>query len=244
MKSIVFICLAFFAGAGSAFSQIACFTNKVESPAVAKPSDGHIVSATCSVLVVGWRSNDPNFLVNGTFIDPVTHNAASLPPATNLNCNGGNCTASLAVTPGSLVSWNVQAISIIDERTFYSYPLEGTQHFAIPACSTPQIVKTNSPSMDDDGKREISANEMMKVKLFPNPVHSVLNLSLHADAGNKYIKNAIIKIVDGSGKVIMNQKTTSPNVQVNVKGLSRNAYFIRVEDATGKLLYTARFIKE
>jgi len=50
----VFICLCLFL-ASKAFSQVACFNTKIETPVISKPTEASIISTTCSTLVVKWK---------------------------------------------------------------------------------------------------------------------------------------------------------------------------------------------
>ncbi|MEJ7827383.1 MAG: T9SS type A sorting domain-containing protein [Segetibacter sp.] len=239
MKPIFFISLSALLFISKVISQGACSNIKIESSVVAKPTEASIASATCSALVVQWKgSMDQTYLISSIYKDLTTNEQKETEPATNISCdNNGNCTATIPVKAGTTVSWSVQAHSLINNRTFSSYPLQGEQDYAIPNCIVnPGVVnadKTIPPAEIDK----------MKVEVYPNPVHSTLNINLTRITAPTEGK-AVIRIFDVNGRGVLVKQATLGNVQINVSSLRNGAYFITVQDNSGKVVHKGKFIKE
>ncbi|QEC67177.1 T9SS type A sorting domain-containing protein [Panacibacter ginsenosidivorans] len=76
-------------------------------------------------------------------------------------------------------------------------------------------------------------------KLYPNPAQSVLNISI-----TKLPVNAVIKVFDVNGKQVMRNTLTQKDIQLDVKKLIQGMYFIKIEDASGEVFYTSKFLKQ
>jgi hypothetical protein len=231
MKTIVLLSLYLLLFAGRASSQGGCPTNiKIETPAVPKPANTSLVSATCSTLVVKWAgSAGQTYLVSGIVKDPATHQVTATIPASDISCDGSsNCTATIPVEAGTTVTWNVQAQQEINGRNFYSYQLRAEQDYLITACATPQRVSV---------KRPLDA-EATAANMYPNPVESILTIDFKSPA-----KQAIITISDINGRIMMVRRANPENRELNVGNLSSGLYLLKVTDSNGKVLYNARFIK-
>src|SRR5829696_2247812 len=87
-----------------ASGQGSCTTSniKIETPAVTKPTEGSVVSATCSTLVVQWKgSTGQTYEVKGTYKDLATSEIKQTAAATNLSCNASYvCNATIPVSAG------------------------------------------------------------------------------------------------------------------------------------------------
>lgn len=126
MKRLFLLSIGCFILMGQAFPQGPCANVKVETPAVPKPTNGNIISATCSSMVVSWQgSAHQTYVARATWFNTAT-NKTDTAVATNIICDVSfNCTATIPVIAGTNISWSVQATAIIDDRTFYSYPFRG-----------------------------------------------------------------------------------------------------------------------
>ena len=89
---------------------------------------------------------------------------------------------------------------------------------------------------DNNADISISKNDFT---LFPNPVSSVLNVSVP-----KVNVGGTIKIADVFGKTILSQSVTSSNAQVNVSKLTNGAYLVTIFNKDGSVAYTSKFVKE
>lgn len=222
-------------------AQGVCAVNiKVITPVVAKPTDASIVSATCSTLVAKWKgAKDQAYLISGTFTGPVS----------NISCDDDfNCTAIIPVTPGSNVSWSVQAVSIIDGRTFYSYPFHGND-YAIPDCNQPVITSSQSASAVEKsgGVSAVTLTDKLtitndKFAMYPNPVNDVVNINLISE----YRGNVKLTILDASGKTVkitsVKKEQSKYSGGVAVSSLKPGLYFISVEMPKGQS-YVTKFLK-
>jgi surface protein len=72
------------------------------------------------------------------------------------------------------------------------------------------------------------------LKLYPNPVLSVLNVTVHTN----YISQPYT-IVDGLGRVVLYGSLNEVDANINVEQLSKGIYYLKVSDN-----YASKFIKE
>ncbi len=80
----------------------------------------------------------------------------------------------------------------------------------------------------------IDANE---IKIFPNPVNDILNISLDSDF------NGILEIMDSNGKLILRQNAVGYNHFINVDNISSGLYLLRVLDQSLNKQEIKKFIK-
>ncbi len=83
-----------------------------------------------------------------------------------------------------------------------------------------------------------SVTENAIVKVYPNPVINVLNISLLGMVS----KQSILQIVDAKGIVVLVQKAINNPMAVDVSRLSKGVYMIRVNN--GGTAITSKFVKE
>ena len=76
------------------------------------------------------------------------------------------------------------------------------------------------------------------IKLYPNPVTNILNVSVLGDIGSK----SVLTITDVSGKVVMTQKFIQNPQAVNISALIKGTYFLKINNG-GKNI-SAKFVKE
>ena len=90
-------------------------------------------------------------------------------------------------------------------------------------------------SLNCSGLNSVTAtNELTKgVVVYPNPTQSILNLTFVTAIDN-------IIIIDLTGKIVLNQKPTSG--QVNVQNLDKGMYILQVYSGEDK--YQTKFSKE
>lgn len=82
----------------------------------------------------------------------------------------------------------------------------------------------------------VSENEKLEnIRIFPNPTTNILTIQTGKIQGS-------IHICDISGRCLMEQKITTPNVQINVSSFSQGIYVIKVISA--KQFESLKFIKE
>ncbi len=189
-----------------------------------------------------WQgSGDQTFAISANYKGKDIATIQEIPASTIVvGCqNDGFCRATIPVTAGTIVNWSVQAISEIDGRTFYSYPFRGEQDYAIPKCSEPDaapgaVIADATPAVID--------MDNLKVTLYPNPVHAILNINLKGTASNVG-KKTIIQIYDVNGRALMVKQAAFGGMQVNVSQLSNGTYFLHVLDSRGKVVHKGKFIK-
>ncbi len=238
MKPILFISLSLLLTSKNAFTQGACSNIKVETPVVSKPTAGSIVSATCTALTVKWQGNaNQSYVVKG-IRNNSSANTTDTAVAANVSCDVSlNCTATIPVSAGILVSWTVQASQVIDKRTFYSYPFRGDQDYAIPPCKRPVTKAANAQSSITDltGKN--------KLVIFPNPVSGELTFNWSGE----YLGAASMTIIDGSGKEIKQISIKKDQAiyinRMQVKSFRSGIYYLNIRTSKGQTM-TTRFVKE
>lgn len=239
MKKIFFINLALIAFASVAFSQspCACCSNAIQSPAVAKPAEA-IVSVNCSQLIVKWKGKPGQaYEVTVTSKEAATNKVINTASTANITSdNNQNYTAAIAVKPGTKLSWSVQAIGIVGNRKFYSYPLRSGKDYVIPNCETP-VATTDKASK----AKPLANEEQIKVHLFPNPVRWLLNINLDNISLTETLQ---MRIFNADGKAVIHQKITQGKVQADVRQLVPGSYFISIERINGQVLFKGKFVKE
>ena len=77
-----------------------------------------------------------------------------------------------------------------------------------------------------------------KVKIFPNPFQSILNIQF--SPANKIQKR--INIYDATGKLVAT-KSTEGDTQLNLKPLASGNYLVKITDGYGKLLFDGKVTK-
>ena len=82
-----------------------------------------------------------------------------------------------------------------------------------------------------DGVSELTNN----IKIWPNPIAEVINISAPS-------KNTNVKIISADGKCVYNQKFYQKQIQINSNILSNGSYVILMTDDLGEV-YTTRIIK-
>jgi surface protein len=76
--------------------------------------------------------------------------------------------------------------------------------------------------------------ETNNLKLYPNPVISILNIKTDSN-----LKNQSYSIIDGLGRVVLNGKLNEVDSTINVEQLSKGIYYLKVSDNNA-----SKFIKE
>lgn len=84
---------------------------------------------------------------------------------------------------------------------------------------------------ESNGIRSINENDL---NLYPNPVQNVLNVHLEGYSG-------IMQIQDISGKLVMQQHIAQNITSVDVSGLERGIYIVKVSCATH--VFTSKIVK-
>jgi hypothetical protein len=234
MKTILLINILLLAFATNAISQ-QCSSNNIQSPVVQKPTAAN-ASVTCNSIAIQWQGNaDETYRLNVTVKDAVSGKVIKT-FTTDYKQNNGNYSASVAVTAGTKISWNVQGLKVINQRTFTSYPARGSKDYVVPKCES-----TIAAASDTNKENAVIATDKLEIKLFPDPVQSTLNLEF---SGTK-IPQKKIQVFDTYGRAIISERHDHQNnIQINVTHLIAGAYVLRVTDATGKTLFTGKFIKQ
>jgi len=76
--------------------------------------------------------------------------------------------------------------------------------------------------------------ELSPIRLYPNPVASVLNVNI-----NSNLINQSYSIIDGLGRVVLNGKLNEIENTINVEQLSKGIYYLKLSDNK-----SSKFIKE
>lgn len=243
MKTLIFFGLCTIATSVLGQTPCACCNTILETPAVLKPTNPDILSVTCNTLTVKWKGN-----VHQTYtVNAIYKQAGFLPQnieVTDITCdNGDNCTATIPVIPGTLVSWGVQAMAVIDDRTFSSYPLRGDQDYLIPSCGQPVAVteKAAASGTTSSSKEQlVVSNE--KLAMYPNPVNDALNVKLSSE----YKGSMKLTVIDVSGKTVIAMDAEKQQAdyynRISVNTLKPGIYIMNVHMQNGKYFAT-KFLK-
>ena len=83
----------------------------------------------------------------------------------------------------------------------------------------------------------IVTNEI-SMKLYPNPAHSLINVST-----GKVPEHTVIKITDVYGRAVMQVKAGLINTQLDVSKLKPGSYFVTVLTKEGTVMHNTKFVK-
>ena len=82
-------------------------------------------------------------------------------------------------------------------------------------------------------------NSSAVIKMFPNPVQSILYVKLNAGGTVK----RQINVYDINGKLVLT-KSTNDNAQLDMKQLNAGVYLIKINDENAKELYSGKVVKQ
>ncbi|HRP31479.1 MAG TPA: T9SS type A sorting domain-containing protein [Agriterribacter sp.] len=209
---------------------VACSNIKVISPVSAKPTNAQ-VSINCQNFTVQWQSEgDQRFVFTAVEKDAQTHQVIE----THVMETTAN-TATIEITAGVVIVWQVEAVTKIDDRNFYSYPLRDGKEYLIPACAKSAVSPKTKP-----GALKVSGDANSKVKIYPNPFESSLSIQF----SSRGTSPKIITVFDVNGKMVFTKQTAENITQLNVGQLTHGTYIIRIQDSAGTTLYSAKVVKE
>lgn len=97
----------------------------------------------------------------------------------------------------------------------------------------------NAPNQDttgnNGGSNAVDIVQKDKSQVYPNPVKQVLKVKLNADQGS-------LELIDLSGKTILTQSIMSEDTRLDLSGLKKGIYLLRIKTVNG--LETHRVLKE
>jgi hypothetical protein len=210
-----------------------CVIVRIQTAAVAKPNQADVtVANNCSEGKISWKGN-----AGQTYIVSITDEKGQvLQEARSICDNDLNCYAVLPVKPGQKINYTIQAIALVDNRTFYSYPLYGE----IPGCDEGIVAIKNGIAASADKTPHIPVKTDLMV--YPNPVTGELTIKWSGD----YEGNARLMITDASGKTVRQTELRKqlPDYldRIPVNTLSPGLYFMHIQMQNGKMIST-RFVK-
>ncbi len=102
-------------------------------------------------------------------------------------------------------------------------------------CYTLQVA-TGTASRGDDAPEFTS---VPKVRVFPNPVVSSLNVNIAGTADRP-----VIRVVDVNGRLLINKRVAEGNTLLDVRSFASGVYMLVVTDGEGKRFYQYKFVKE
>ena len=185
-----------------------------------------------TALALQWTGNEgQDYKLNITIKDAAGKILKTNAPAT-ITHNGLSYSASVHIPPGNKIDWSVQSISKVHNRVFYSYPLQGNKNFTMPVCNNASTAKTATANKNMPPVK-------MQATLYPNPVKELLNIQLIATGSDE--KN--IMVFDVYGRSILTKRSNQNSVQLNVAQLTAGTYFVKITDATGRQVFSSKFIK-
>ncbi len=77
------------------------------------------------------------------------------------------------------------------------------------------------------------------VKIFPNPVQSVLTVNT-----SSIKNNVMITVYDEYSKPVLNKSAQPGTTQLDVKKLAPGIYYLTIKDEGGKIMHTEKFVKQ
>jgi Secretion system C-terminal sorting domain/Bacterial pre-peptidase C-terminal domain/Fibronectin type III domain len=255
------------AGTGSTATETVSLTNqaagtyyiKVFGFSGANSATCYTIKATATV-VTGCASaldNSTNGTISGAATIPFNTNVTGLISPTGdidnykfVITTGGTITITLGTLPGDydlklLNSAGTQlAISqngSTTGETINFTAAAGTyyaQVFGFNGANSAVTCYTLKVQLGTASKPEMLTNAGGIVKVYPNPVSNVLNVSVLGDLSPK----ASLQITDASGKVVITKNIIQNPQAINISKLAKGVYIIKVNN-DGKEI-TSKFIKE
>lgn len=111
-----------------------------------------------------------------------------------------------------------------------------TSTFNATSCYTLRVA-TGTASREGDFV--LAANGLTQVRVFPNPMSQVLNISL-----NRLEGRSSVSIFDINGRNLASQAVTEGNTAINLSKIPAGIYLIKIIDSEGKLIYQEKLVKE
>ncbi|MGB8194256.1 MAG: T9SS type A sorting domain-containing protein [Chitinophagaceae bacterium] len=242
MRHSLISAIAFLFMASCTFAQDPCVTVRVQSPVVAKPASAQSVfTGNCNEVRISWKGNErQTYFVNGAYTDQLTGSGVAAKPLSDIVCDKGfNCSVRLAVKPGNTLSWSIQAMEIVNGRTFYSYPLRGEYE----GCETVAVVKTGVTSASKPLVSSNAPHVRAELMVYPNPATGEVIVRWNGT----YNGLAKITIYDASGKAVKQIDVRKEQVnyldRVAVNALSPGLYLLNITMQQGQNL-SAKFVKK
>jgi hypothetical protein len=212
-----------------------CRETKIVSPVTSKPTDATTV-VSCSTFTAKWRGKpDQSFVFTTITREAEKNKLLNTNANTNYVFDGSYYTSTIAVKPGTVVSWTVTAISNTNGNVFYSYALRDGEEYKIPACPA---LKTPVSGIARVRLDVVSEETNSAIKIYPNPVESVLAIQF---INNKEMKRKI-SIYDASGRLSITQTSSQSFTQINVSRLNSGVYFVKIVDEVGKMIYNGKVV--
>ena len=139
------------------------------------------------------------------------------------------CSSSAVISPSDLISGNNQLQATIQDTTHF---LEVDEH---------HIIHSTSIIWNVNRQGEIVNTDSLDVRLFPNPVRDILNVS----ASNRLNENYEVAVVDATGRKLFGRKIHCDNrySEIKMSGLSSGVYFVEIVFESGSKV-TRRIFKE
>ena len=114
----------------------------------------------------------------------------------------------------------------------------GNSKYCNGATSRASIISTYGWNITDAGLDctglDTETFDTVSLKLYPNPVLSVLNVNVDSN-----LINQPYTIIDGLGRAVLNGKLNDVDNTINVEQLSKGIYYIKVSDKNA-----SKFVKE
>ena len=114
----------------------------------------------------------------------------------------------------------------------------GNSKYCNGASARASIISTYGWTITDAGldctSLDIETFDTISLKLYPNPVLSILNVKVESN-----LINQAYDVVDGLGRVVLKGKLNDVDTTINVEQLSKGIYYLKVLDNSA-----SKFIKE
>jgi hypothetical protein len=156
---------------------------------------------------------------------------------TNMYDMFSNAGLSTANYDALLIGWST--ISANETPLQPNVPFDaGTSKYCNGATARASIISTYGWAITDAGldctSLDTETFDAISLKLYPNPVISILNIKVDDN-----LINQTYNVVDGLGRVVLKGKLNDVETTINVEQLSKGIYYLKVSDNSA-----SKFIKE
>jgi hypothetical protein len=174
-------------------------------------NNGHDI---INVLLAELTYQKVEFYVNDSASNPI-HNATLLIDNTTLTTNP-NGFAIMQLVTGWTYSYVLSAIGFLSDTGNITIGNNDTIIYLTLA-----IDATDIHEVDDN----------MAITLYPNPVEAILQISF----GNYTGKSKMIEVISLSGQTIKSYETSGRTFSLDMTGINKGLYFIRISDDTNRM---------
>lgn len=119
------------------------------------------------------------------------------------------------------------------------YALVSGQNSSAFNASNCYTLKVTTGTASREGKDPLQTGNAFRMSLYPNPAGNILNVIVGESSEQR-----TIQILDVNGRQVMSRLVMQNANSINIQTLTNGVYFLKVTDASGKVLESQKFVKQ